>query len=113
MKRLTEPTIGCFSYDLKDFKHKIGEFNDYDAFYAYSMALRRLGFYEDLDRTPEELAADLAELNEYRKKGRPEELEKVVRCGECKRGANCANQHILHGYCGNGERNENDGRAGD
>lgn len=46
-KRLTEKTIGCFQYDLKDFKHKIGEFNDYDAFFAYSMAVKRLGELED------------------------------------------------------------------
>lgn len=46
-KRLTEKTIGCFQYDLKDFKHKIGEFGDYDAFFAYSMAVKRLGEIED------------------------------------------------------------------
>lgn len=46
-KRLTEKTIGCFQYDLKDFKHKIGEFNDYDTFFAYSMAVKRLGELED------------------------------------------------------------------
>jgi hypothetical protein len=28
---------------LKDFKHKVGEFGDYDAFFAYSMAVKRLG----------------------------------------------------------------------
>lgn len=46
-KRLTEKTIGCFQYDLKDFKHKIGEFGDYDAFFAYSIAVKRLGELED------------------------------------------------------------------
>ena len=46
-KRLTEKTIGCFQYDLKDFNHKIDEFNDYDAFFAYSMAVKRLGELED------------------------------------------------------------------
>ena len=46
-KRLTEKTKDCFRYDLKDFKHKIGEFNDYDAFFAYSMAVKRLGELED------------------------------------------------------------------
>jgi hypothetical protein len=46
-KRLTEKTIVCFQYDLKDFKHKIGEFNDYDAFFTYSMAVKRLGELED------------------------------------------------------------------
>ena len=46
-KRLTEKTIGCFQYDLKDFNHKTDEFNDYDAFFAYSMAAKRLGELED------------------------------------------------------------------
>lgn len=45
--RLTEKTKDCFQYDLKDFKHKIGEFGDYDAFFAYSMAVKRLGELED------------------------------------------------------------------
>lgn len=49
MERLTEKTIGCFKYDLKDFKHKPKEFNDYDAFYAYNMAVKKLGEYEDLE----------------------------------------------------------------
>ena len=47
MKRLTEKVKDCFQYDLKDFKHKIGEFGDYDAFFAYSMAVKRLGELED------------------------------------------------------------------
>ena len=46
-KRLTEETKDCFRYDLKDFKHKVGEFNDYDAFFAYSMAVKRLGELEE------------------------------------------------------------------
>ena len=46
-ERLTEKTRDCFQYDLKDFKHKIGEFGDYDAFFAYSMAVKRLGELED------------------------------------------------------------------
>ena len=46
-KRLTEKAIGCFGYDLKDFEHKPKEFNDYDAFYAYKMAVKRLGELED------------------------------------------------------------------
>jgi hypothetical protein len=48
MDRLTEKTIGCFKYDLQDFKHKPNEFNDYDAFYAYNMAIKRLGELEDI-----------------------------------------------------------------
>ena len=46
-ERLTKKVKDCFQYDLKDFKHKIGEFNDYDAFFAYSMAVKRLGELED------------------------------------------------------------------
>lgn len=46
-KRLTTKTTGCFQYDLKDFNHKTGEFSDYDAFFAYSMAVKRLGELED------------------------------------------------------------------
>ena len=47
-QRLTmRDNIGCFKYDLKDFKHKMGEFGDYDAFFAYSMAVKRLGELED------------------------------------------------------------------
>ena len=46
-KRLTEKVKDCFQYDIKDFKHKIGEFGDYDAFFAYSMAVKRLGELEE------------------------------------------------------------------
>ena len=46
-KRLTEKVKDCSQYDLKDFKHKIGEFGDYDAFFAYSMAVKRLGELEE------------------------------------------------------------------
>lgn len=46
-KRLTEKIIGYFEYDLKDFKHKLGDFNDYDAFFSYSMIVKRLGELED------------------------------------------------------------------
>lgn len=45
--RLTEKSIGCFKYILKDHKPKAGEFNDYDAFYNYSTAVKRLGELED------------------------------------------------------------------
>jgi hypothetical protein len=55
MDRLTEKTIGCFEYDLKDHEHVIGEFSTYDAFYAYSMAVKRLGQYEDTGLTPEKV----------------------------------------------------------
>lgn len=47
MDRLTEKSIGTFKYDLKNFEHKAKEFNDYDAFFAYSLAVKRLGELED------------------------------------------------------------------
>lgn len=46
-KRLTRKSVGVFRYDLADYDHKVGEFNDYDAFFAYSMAVKRLGELED------------------------------------------------------------------
>lgn len=49
MERLTEKTVGCFAYDLKDHKHVVGEFATYDAFFNYSMAVKRLGEYEDME----------------------------------------------------------------
>ena len=48
MERLTEKTVGCFEYALKDHKAVPGEFGTYDAFFDYSMAVKRLGHYEDL-----------------------------------------------------------------
>lgn len=53
MERLTEPTIGCFQYQLKDHGAVPGEFGTYEAFFDYSMAVRKLGQYEDTGLTPE------------------------------------------------------------
>ena len=64
MQRLTKPTIGCFAYDLAKHEHKIGEFADYDAFFNYNMAVRQLGTYEDLNRSPSEISEKLKELAE-------------------------------------------------
>jgi hypothetical protein len=47
VERLTKKTIGCFKYDLKNLEHTPGEFNDYDAFFEYHMAVKRLGELED------------------------------------------------------------------
>jgi len=47
VERLTKKTNGCFKYDLKNLEHKAKEFNDYDAFFAYSMAVKRLGELEE------------------------------------------------------------------
>jgi hypothetical protein len=61
-------------------------------------------------RTPEELATDLAELAAYRALGKPEELVKVVWCGDCVSHCNCDIAHAggFYGsdYCPNGERRE-------
>ena len=55
MERLTEKTVGCFEYSLKDHKAVPGEFGTYDAFFDYSMAVKRLGHYEDTGLDPEEI----------------------------------------------------------
>ena len=55
MERLTEKTVGCFEYALKDHKALPGEFGTYDAFFDYSMAVKRLGHYEDTGVEPEDL----------------------------------------------------------
>lgn len=48
MKRLTQKdNIGAFHYSLKR-KAKSNEFNDYDAFFDYHMAVKRFGELEDL-----------------------------------------------------------------
>lgn len=49
MDRITRKSIGCFKYDLRNFKHKPNEFNDYDACYAYCNAIKRLGELEDMN----------------------------------------------------------------
>ena len=56
MERLTEKTIGCFEYSLKDHKPIVGEFGTYEAFFDYSMAVRLLGKYEDTGLEPEEIS---------------------------------------------------------
>ncbi|KAK9680600.1 hypothetical protein QE152_g38904 [Popillia japonica] len=56
MERLTEPTVGSFNYGLKDHKAVPGEFGTYEAFFDYSMAVKRLGAYEDTGLTPERCA---------------------------------------------------------
>lgn len=90
-KRMTEKAIGCFGYDLKDFEHKPKEFNDYDAFYAYKMAVKRLGELEDkieagtfvevpkgtVVLTPEERAEEMRLCNEERKQAVKEFAERV------------------------------------
>ena len=53
MDRLTEKAPGCFEYCLKDHKSVPGEFGTYDAFYDYSMAVKKLGQYEDTGLPPD------------------------------------------------------------
>ncbi len=79
--RLTRQSVDNFKYCLKDHKAKIGEFNDYDAFFDYSMAVKRLGELEDkiefgelvevpkgaVVLTPEERAEEMRLCNEERK----------------------------------------------
>ena len=55
MERLTEKSIGCFKYTLKDHKAVPGEFGAYDAFFDYSMAVKRLGEYEDTGLEPDDV----------------------------------------------------------
>lgn len=90
-ERLTKETVGSFGYDLKDFEHKPKEFNDYDAFYAYKMAVKRLGELEDkieagtfvevpkgaVVLTPEERAEEMRLCNEERKQAVKEFAERV------------------------------------
>lgn len=47
MDRLTKKTIGCFQYSLKAHKPVVGAFSDYDTFFDYHMAVKRLGELED------------------------------------------------------------------
>lgn len=55
MERLTEEAVDCFEYALKDHKAVPGEFGTYDAFFDYSMAVKRLGNYENTGLEPEEI----------------------------------------------------------
>lgn len=90
-KRLTRQSVDNFKYCLKDHKAKIGEFNDYDAFFDYSMAVKRLGEIEDkIERgelvevpkgavvlTPEERAEEMRLANEERKQAVKEFAERI------------------------------------
>ena len=90
-KRLTRQSVDNFKYRLKDHKSKNGEFSDYDAFFDYSMAVKRLGELEDkIERgelvevskgavvlTPEERAEEMRLANEERKQAVIEFAERV------------------------------------
>lgn len=82
MSRLTKSTIGSFEYDLKDHNHISREFGTYDAFFNYSMAVKKLGEYEDICDNIEELQLKLNRLKHY------DELEQQGRLAElpCKVG---------------------------
>ena len=80
-ERLTEKhKISCFEYDLVNFEHKVKEFNDYDAFYAYNMAVRKLGKLEDIlekygIESVEELDNKLANFDNFMKGNKFETIE--------------------------------------
>lgn len=61
MERLTEKAVGCFEYALKDHKAVPGEFGTYEAFFDYSMAVKRLGHYEDTGLEPEDIKKEFNE----------------------------------------------------
>lgn len=90
-KRLTRQSVDNFKYCLKDHKAKTGEFSDYDAFFDYSMAVKRLGELEDkieagtlvevpqgaVVLTPEERDEEMRLCNEERKQAVKEFAERV------------------------------------
>lgn len=87
MERLTEKAVGCFEYALKDHKPVPGEFGTYEAFFDYSMAVKRLGHYEDTGLEPEDVisAVDMAkiacalhELNAYKDLGPIDHLRDLL-----------------------------------
>lgn len=88
MDRLTEPTVGCFLYQLKDHKAVPGEFGTYEAFFDYSMAVRKLGQYEATGLTPEQ-CRELAEADAV----------EVVRCGECEHRRMGGNAPFSYLFC--------------
>lgn len=47
MDRITREAPGCFQYSLKDHEPVTGEFANYDTFFNYMMAIKRLGELED------------------------------------------------------------------
>ena len=49
MDRLTRKSVGVFQYALKDHVPVVGEFGTYEAFFDYSMAVKKLGEYEDME----------------------------------------------------------------
>lgn len=56
MERLTEKSVGCFGYSLVDKSEcKPGAFADYDVLFSHSMAVKKLGKYEDTGLTPQEV----------------------------------------------------------
>lgn len=85
MERLTEKSVGCFEYALKDHKAVPGEFGTYDAFFDYMMAVKRLGHYEDTSLEPEEIndmALEVATLKTiesmYDRLGNPDHLRDLL-----------------------------------
>ena len=77
-ERLTKKVSGCFCYDLKDHKNVPGEFASYDAFFDYSMAVKRLGEYEDTGLEPEDINEF---VNSYKTMRDNEEARVQLMCG--------------------------------
>jgi hypothetical protein len=85
---------------------------------AYYAVVERLYEFEEACRisvteckSPEELAAMIAELERYRAKGTVDELERVTRCKDCwswwgNRGKNKGCETDEDDYCKNGERRD-------
>ena len=61
MERLTHEKLGN-SYGLKNpAANEVGAFKDYNTFYAYLIAVNKLGAYEDTGLSPEEVEKMLHE----------------------------------------------------
>ena len=105
MERLTEKTIGCFKYDLKDHEHKIGEFATYDAFFNYSMAVKKLGEYEDAEEKrlsePQTNADHIRSMSDEELANFFEGMHTICRiCSD--REYDCSEETIASGRCAEG-----------
>lgn len=87
-ERLTEKTAGCFGYDLKNLIHKNGEFADYNAFYSYNMAVKRLGEYEEIGT-----------IEEFKSLKEKSVAKKVAYQGESEKCPACGSFHVFGKHC--------------
>lgn len=81
------------TYGLEDkASAKIGLFTDYDGWFAYHVAIRKLGQYEDTGIAPDEITRLRAELEREReqKEKAIADLRESADCSTCKHNeANC------------------------